>query len=253
MIHDTIPLRWGGSIPSRLAKRAYLTTVARRAEHVITVSEFSRRCIESDLGMPAEKLTVLPPPQDRVWEKRIREKRSSTDTEPLALYVGRYARHKNVERLVRVFPRTQFAKSGGKLRLVGGEPSRVEVVRAYAAQQGAAGRVTVSGRVAANELDDLYACAQMLIIPSYEEGYGLPAYEALSFGLPVCASTGGALADVAPHAAATFDPYSDGALGDAIDMAVAGAAPGIPYGHYTTPDTYGDQIARQALWAAGRT
>jgi glycosyltransferase involved in cell wall biosynthesis len=253
IMHDTIPLRWGGGLLSRLAKRAYLAAVATRAEHLITVSDFSSYCIQSDFGVAEQKVTVLPPPQDRAWEQRVRKLRAITQTLPMALYVGRYARHKNLERLIRVFPRTDFARRGGQLQLVGGEPSQRDATRTLVEQLGATASVTVAGRVSDEELDRLYATAQMLILPSYEEGYGLPAYEALNFGLPVCSSTGGALADVAPYAAATFDPHSDAGLQRAIDDAATAPQATQILGRGADLEAYGSAISALVLSLAART
>jgi glycosyltransferase involved in cell wall biosynthesis len=252
IMYDTIPLRWGGSASSRLAKRVYLATVAKRAEHLITISDFSRYCIQSDFGIPEEKVTVLTPPQDRGWEERVRKLRAVTETRPMALYVGRYARHKNLERLIRVFPLTDFARRGGQLQLVGGEPAHLDAVRTLVTHLGASDSVTVAGRVGDDELDNLYAAAQMLILPSYEEGYGLPAYEALNFGLPVCSSTGGALADVAPYAAATFDPHSDIGLQRAIDQTATAPQAKHVYERVVDQDAYGSAIAELVLKVAAR-
>jgi glycosyltransferase involved in cell wall biosynthesis len=253
IMYDTIPLRWGGSLPIRLSKRAYLAAVAKRAEHLITISDFSSYCIQSDFRIPEQRVTVLPPPQDRDWEQRVQQLRTSTQIRPVALYVGRYPKHKNVERLIRVFPRTEFARGGGQLQLVGGEPSQLDAIRTLVEQTGATASVTVAGRVGDEQLDRFYAEAQMLVLPSYEEGYGLPAYEALNFGLPVCSSTGGALADVAPYAAATFDPHSDTGLAKAIDDVASGVGtPPQAYHGGVDVDTYGRSVADLVVAIASR-
>src|SRR5207253_6471037 len=83
-----------------------------------------------------------------------------------------------------------------------------------------AGRVTHLGYVAGEAREDLYRSARVLVMPSLDEGFGLPALEAMSAGVPVVVSSRGSLPEVVEHAGAQVDPSDVAALADAIERAV---------------------------------
>ena len=214
LIHDTIPLRHGGSAASRLAKRAFLRAAARLSTEVLTDSEASRRQIVADLGVLPERITVLTLPQDHARAERIAGLRAELGQVDRLLYVGRFAPHKNLERLARVFPRTELAQAGGRLELVGGWAGEVDELRARVEST-----VEMRGECSEDELDRLYATSRALVLPSLEEGFGLPAYEAVASGLPVAVSRTGAMAELPADRASVFDPVDEHGMAAAIDVA----------------------------------
>jgi glycosyltransferase involved in cell wall biosynthesis len=221
LIHDTIPLRHGGSAVSRRAKRAFFRTAARLSGQVLTVSEASRRRIVDDLGVAPDRVSLLVLPQDPVRAARIAGLRDELGQEERLLYLGRFAPHKNLERLARVFPRTAFARSGGRLVLVGGWNGEVGRLRARLDPS-----VEVRGGCSEEELDRLLARSRALVLPSLEEGFGLPPYEAVASGLPVAVSRTGALTELPASHASLFDPLDEDGMAAAIDEAVARPATG---------------------------
>jgi len=72
------------------------------------------------------------------------------------------------------------------------------------------GHVTITGYVTTQQRIDLYADAAMLVLPSYEEGFGLPVLEAMACGVPVIVSSRGSLPEVAGGAATPIDPDDAG-------------------------------------------
>ena len=70
------------------------------------------------------------------------------------------------------------------------------------------GKVFFTGFVSDLELVHFYNAAELLVLPSYNEGFGLPALEAMSCGLPVVASQAGALPEVVGDAGLFFNPYA---------------------------------------------
>jgi glycosyltransferase involved in cell wall biosynthesis len=212
LIHDTIPLRYGGNALSRRAKRSMFRAAARASKRIVTVSAFSKRCIARDLGVPPGRIRVVRYPVDDAMAARVISRREQLPLRNVALYVGRFAPHKNLRRLVDAFGRTSFRNNGGRLLLIGGTP---EELGATANDDLIEFRRSCSQR----ELEELYATSRLLVMPSLEEGFGLPAWEAAACALPVCVSDGGALPEIYGAVTEPFPATSVPAMAEALDRA----------------------------------
>jgi glycosyltransferase involved in cell wall biosynthesis len=221
LIHDTMQLRFGSTGWRRLAKRISHHLVARLSTSFITVSEFSKTTIERDLGIDGERLRVVRYPVDDEFAARVRHLHATSPGVDRALYVGQFADHKNLERLIAGFGKTSFAASGGELLLVGGDERWQDHLRRVASLTAPGASVTVEGAIAQERLEELYAASRLLAIPSLEEGFGLTAWEALSVGLPVCASAAGSLPEVTAGRATLCDPQSIQDIARALDEAAS--------------------------------
>jgi glycosyltransferase involved in cell wall biosynthesis len=216
VIHDTIPLRHGGGRLKRHAKRAFLLAAAASSTRILTVSEFARRQIQRDLRVSRDRIDVTRFPVDLERARRIAALRDTVPPEPILLYVGRFARHKNLERLCRAFSESRFAADGGRLVLVGAWRGEIaplaEFVRAESIDA-----VELRPACPGDELERLLAAATALIAPSLEEGYGLVPFEAASAGLPVAVSPTGAMTELPADVATMLDPYDVADIRRAID------------------------------------
>ncbi|HET7315506.1 glycosyltransferase family 4 protein, partial [Salinisphaera sp.] len=97
------------------------------------------------------------------------------------------------------------------------DPACAADIRAAIDRHGLAGRVHLMGGRPPAALSAAYADADLFVLPSYYEGYGMVVTEALAHGLPVITTTGGALADtLAPHAGLAVPPGDAEALADAL-------------------------------------
>lgn len=222
LIHDTIQLTNAGGFVDLTSKLAFLRRAVASSAHVITVSGWSRRQIIELLGASPERVSVIPNPVDDVVARRVRELRCAlTEREPIALYVGRFAEHKNLPALIRAHRASRFGADGGRLVLVGGTAEECAALRAAFPDMRGVELVETCSQV---ELERWYARAAFLVQPSVLEGFGLPVAEALAVGMPVCTSDGGALPEVGAGFTRLFDPTDEAAIAAALDATAHDAA-----------------------------
>jgi glycosyltransferase involved in cell wall biosynthesis len=127
---------------------------------------------------------------------------------PYLLFVGLVKPHKNLTGLLRAFE--QIAPAIAHRLIVVGRHSGLRGIdaEALALARRLAPRVELIEGVAAETLAGLMAGADLLIQPSFHEGFGLPPLEAMAAGTPVLAARAGALPEVCGDAALYFDPAS---------------------------------------------
>lgn len=230
VIYDTIPLRHGGNLIARASKDLYLRAATRLSSRIATLSQYSASCITRDLGVSAERVMVLPYPVDEAMKDRIMNLRRQASQENVVLYVGRFAPHKNLRRLITAFTQTRINKEGGRLLLVGGTVDEI------AELSGAVNETTpVELRPVCSqaELERLYATSRLVVMASLEEGFGLPAWEAATAGVRVCLSEIPVFRELFPSVP-RFDPTSTSAIAAGIDRAASGPPPPTPEGPTTT-------------------
>jgi glycosyltransferase involved in cell wall biosynthesis len=178
--------------------------VMRGVERVIVGSEFARRQAVSELGVPAEKLTVVPYGVDRALSpgpkpEALARRLGVSDTH-VVLFLGSLEARKNLAFLLEVWREVARARPDARLVIAGGGPLLGDL-RARARTLGVDGSVVFPGRVPAAEKLDYYRLADMLVFPSTMEGFGLVVAEAMSCGLPVLVSDRGSLPELAVPAA----------------------------------------------------
>jgi glycosyltransferase involved in cell wall biosynthesis len=249
-VYDTIPLRHDAGALVAAARRAYLTASAALSTRVVTLSSFARSCLERDLRVPRQKVDVLRPPVDEQFAARVAELRGTLPRRDAVLYVGRFAAHKNLSRLLVAFSATRFAREGGELVLVGGAEREVQALTQFAHTLDGK-RITVLGVEPRPKIDELYATCRLLALPSLEEGFGLSAWEAVVSGLPVCMSEEAGRAGLGDWSVATFPASSVPAMTRALDRALA--APSVmrrPTGRSTR--AFAARVAAAAAAALAR-
>jgi alpha-1,3-rhamnosyl/mannosyltransferase len=194
-IHDLIHLRNPNPI-ARLYARQMIGRAVRRSRRVLTVSETVKREIVSTFGCADDHVVVTPNGVSTPFFEigRAAEGR-------YFLYVGNDKPHKNVDVLVDAFSKIENAS----LVLAGATFDR------FKSQD----RVVVTGFVDDAELAALYRGAIALVMPSREEGFGLPALEAMASGCAVITSNAAALVEITDDAALHVDPTA-ASLADAM-------------------------------------
>jgi glycosyltransferase involved in cell wall biosynthesis len=200
--------------------RMGLRRASRHADAIITVS----RHTATDLA----RLTRVDPKRVHVVPSAIALPAGQSDPEPALrrlkvprpylLFAGTLEPRKNLVRLVRAYRRAAL-RVPHALVLAGPLGWRSQRLHRELAIPGR-GRVMLTGRVTAPELDALYRGADAFCYPSLYEGFGLPVLEAMARGVPVVTSTASSLPEVAGDAAILVDPRSVRDLAEAIEQAL---------------------------------
>lgn len=209
VIHDAAALREPGWY-SRLYvtwQRAVLPALARRALHLVTVSQFSRDELVDLLGADPDSITVIPGGVDERFRPGIEPARRER---PYVITVASRTARKNLAGLEETARR--LAREGVDLVAVGGDRPQ------FAAEGGGFG-LTWLGHVDDEDLPALYAGAEAFVLPSHYEGFGLTVLEAMAVGTPVVASNVTALPELVGGAGLLVDPRDPDAIADAVDRA----------------------------------
>lgn len=133
---------------------------------------------------------------------------------PYIFYVGNAHPHKNVEGLIRVFGELRKKYKDLLLVLSGSDHYFWQRIRKEFQQKG----VIYTGFISDEELVGLYKGATVFVMPSLEEGFGIPVLEAMVCSCPVVSSNKGSLSEIGEDAASYFDPGDMGDMERKIDM-----------------------------------
>jgi len=207
-----------------------------QSDGLSAVSAFLRDETVRDFDVPAERIDVIPNFVDiRFWRpgrEPCHRSKLAPDGEKIVMHVSNYRPVKRSQDIVKVFAKIR-EKVPARLVLVGDGPDRPRALQ-LAEEMGIRDHVLFLGRHAA--VEELLSCADLFLLPSESESFGLAALEAMASGAPVVASNAGGLPEV----------VQDGVtghllpVGDIEGMAAAGV-------RILTDDAY-----RKKLSAAGR-
>jgi glycosyltransferase involved in cell wall biosynthesis len=222
-IHDVIPELFPHlvfpSLRSKLFWRAKVWLGCAQARLVLTVSDYSRKCLAEQLHIPEHRMRVVNEASDPVF-------RVLDDPQPTPLlkmlgitretryfcYVGGFSPHKNLPLLVDAFAGLQKFPEFEDVRLVfGGDYEGDVFFSGYrelvqrVQNAGLTDKVIFTGYLRDNDLLALLNMTQGLLLPSFCEGFGLPAIEAAACGAPVVATKHSPLPELLGEAAIILD------------------------------------------------
>ncbi|MGI6379700.1 MAG: glycosyltransferase family 4 protein [Anaerolineae bacterium] len=222
-IHDLTPLVLS-SEGARWRRRLYqwmVTRALRRAAGALVSSRATERDVQRLLA-PAPPITVAPlgvgtdfaPRDEAACAPMLARLGIRT---PFVLCVSVNRPHKNLPRLLKAWASLPAGdRERWQLVLAGAVDARWEDPIGVARRAGAESSVRRLGAVDEADLPALYAAAEVCIVPSLYEGFGLPALEAMAAGTPVAASNASALPEVIGDAGLLFDPADRGAMAGAL-------------------------------------
>jgi glycosyltransferase involved in cell wall biosynthesis len=194
-----------------------------RADRLISVSGHGGSILENR-GVPAARIRIVPPGFDR-FPPASGSSSPVRDGTVRALCVAQWIPRKGIVDLVQAW--TLHERPGAALDLIGetdADPAYAASVRAAIAASPAA-PIVVSGPVDDAALAAAYAAADLFVLPSRYEGYGVVYAEALAHGLPVIACNVGPVPElVGQDAALLVEPGDVEALSGALDLLLQDAA-----------------------------
>jgi glycosyltransferase involved in cell wall biosynthesis len=176
------------------------------ARHVIATGATTAMALAKDYGVPEAAITVAEPGVSEA----PRAAGGGGAGIPHLVAIGSIVPRKGYDVLVAALE--TIAALPWRLTIAGADdrsPETASALRAQIATAGLGGRITLTGAVDDDAIAALYAVADVFVMASHFEGYGMVMTEALARGLPVVSTTGGALAQTAPEAACLKVPPAD--------------------------------------------
>jgi len=217
-ICDVTPLLFPGAHGRMnvLHHRHLLPSILHRADHIITISEASRRDIVRLYRLPEGKVTVTMLAADQRFFQEAAQPPAGTVERPYIFNVGTLEPRKNLPCLLRAFAAARGKGLPHRLVVTGasgwGDSHLARLVDELHLQHD----VSFTGFIDDEQLPGLYAGADFVVYPSLYEGFGLPVLEAMASGAPVITSNVSSLPEVAGEAALLVDPRSEAELCNAM-------------------------------------
>jgi glycosyltransferase involved in cell wall biosynthesis len=228
-VHDLAFLLYPECADARL--RAYLEKTVprsvRRADYVVADSENTRNDVICLLGVPPERVTVVPGGVDPVFRPVTDPTRLSTlrrsmgldDTTPYILFIGVIEPRKNLMGLIEAFDILKSRRSlPHKLVVAGRRGWLSDSTMERAERSPYRSEIIFPGFIPEADLPTLYSAAETFAFPSHYEGFGLPVLEAMACGTPVVASRASSLPEVVGDAGMQVDPDDSDHLASALEL-----------------------------------
>jgi glycosyltransferase involved in cell wall biosynthesis len=187
---------------------AFFSKVISHSSSIISVSEFSKKELQTYTSVHPSKIKVIYHGADHLpCPQRCDSK------EKFILYVGNLKAHKNLNRLLHAF---QLLKEKGfqdlHLKVIGKKDGlrRIDPLKQCS-------QVDFLEKVSNEELSEYYYQAEALILPSIYEGFGLTAIEAMAAGCPTIVSNAASIPEICGDASYYFDPLNEKSIAEAIE------------------------------------
>lgn len=205
----------------RLYYRSIVPHAARSSDAIITDSIFSRDELVRIIGLPEDRIHVVPlgvtPNPARDVPGVTISPAGRHQAEPYAFALGAKDPRKNSKRLVEAFARARKSEPRvGSLVIAGLADDARGALARVASRAGCEKHVTLLGFVSPKQLAELYRRAYVFIYPSLYEGFGLPVLEAMAAGVAVIASSTTSVPEVCGDAALLVDPRDVEAIASAL-------------------------------------
>ena len=231
VMYDVIPYRYPEIYfvePNARHQAELRAPLARTVDTLLAISEFAATTASEELAFPLDRIATIGAGVEHRFQPAVADPRSHLGR-VLAPTVGRYVvtvagtdERKNTEGLLRAWTHVDRTMVDDVQLVVVGAHSPMVAQRweAWASDAGVTERVVFTGAVDDDELVALLQGAALVVMPSLEEGFGLPVLEAAACGVPTITSNVSSLPEVLDEPAAVFDPHDPQAIAAAIVMAL---------------------------------
>ncbi|MDE7311931.1 MAG: glycosyltransferase family 4 protein [Eubacterium sp.] len=217
---------WTMNRKTRIWLELCMKKTCRHASHIVTVSKFSKREIMKYLGIPDDKISIVPcalnhavyhPHYTKTQIQKVRSRYGIA--QEYFLYVGTIEPRKNLERLIGAYAKLCKAnKDVPQLVLAGKKGWLCEGIYQKVQRLHLEKQVLFTGYVRQEDSPVLMCGAEAFVFPSLYEGFGMPPLEAMACGTPVITSNTTALREVAADAAITVGPKSEREICQAMQL-----------------------------------
>lgn len=214
-LHDIIPLRMPETVSDRYLRifNDELPKILDNCDGIITVSNFSKEDIAAGFNFPADKIYVTPLAAEDIYKPMSKCKTKEMITqkygiqEDFVLYVGGFSPRKNILGLIEAYSNLpNRLKETFKLVITGRKGPSYEKYKNRAQELHVSNNVVFTDFIPIEDMPLFYNAAEVLVYPSFYEGFGLPPIEAMACGTPVIASNVTSLPEVCYESALFIDP-----------------------------------------------
>jgi glycosyltransferase involved in cell wall biosynthesis len=218
LVHHPLALETGLSETEADALRTSERAALAQMRHVIVTSAATARHLVADYQVPADRITVAMPGVEAVPPSH-----GSQDGTVALLSVGALVPRKGYDVLIAAL--AQMPDLSWRLTIVGDRsrsPATAAQLESALAAADLNARVTFAGAVSTEQLTAFYASADLFVLPSRHEGYGMAFAEAIAHGVPVVGTRAGAIPDTVPEGTGILVPPDDvAALAAALRTLIA--------------------------------
>ncbi len=207
LVHHPLALETGVSAAEAEALRASERAALVQTRRVVVTSVPTARLLVADYDVPADRITVAPPGNDRVAAAR-----GSNDGIVRLLAIGTVVPRKGFDVLIAAL--ATLADLPWRLTIAGDrerDPATAARLDADIARAKLGERIAVLGAVPPERIGELYLAADLFVLASRFEGYGMAFSEAIAHGLPVIGTTAGAIPETVPPGAGVLVAPDDAA------------------------------------------
>ncbi|MBY0246141.1 MAG: glycosyltransferase family 4 protein [Nitrospiraceae bacterium] len=216
-IYDMIHEKFASHFPDTDKTAHNKAAAAARADHVICISESTKRDVMEILQLPSERISVIHLGFNLMAvDKELGQGEAMPMKRPFLLYVGNRGGYKNFVRLLEAYGASSRISAGyGLICFGGGSFTNDEEAAIYrlGLDNSQVRQLSGDDRLLAR----LYRCASLFVYPSLYEGFGIPPLEAMSYACPVVCSNTSSIPEVVGDAGEYFDPGDVDSIRAAIE------------------------------------
>ena len=253
VMYDVIPYRYPDLYfedPNARRQASLRAPLARTVDALLAISDFAGSTAAEELDYPLERIRTIGAGAEPKFTPPIDDPRQRcrrvlpAEVEGYVVAVAGGDERKNTEGLLRAWAHVDRGIGGTSHLVIAAAHTSDMAARwhRWATEAGVADRVIFTGGVDDDELVALFQGAELAVMPSLEEGFGLPVLEAAACGVPAISSNVSSLPEVLDEPTASFDPHDPAAIAAAIVHALTDDA------HRTTLLAAGRRATERWTW-----